>query len=106
MSPHGVLVLRFDDEEHPLLGLGEHDLVGGHAVLATGDTRDVYLDPCATPRGALHHGAGEASRAEVLHPVQQAAPGGFEAGLDEHLLQERVSHLDSGPHLALLLERP
>ena len=36
-----VLVLRFDDEQHPLLGLREHHLVGGHAVLAAGDARDV-----------------------------------------------------------------
>ena len=103
---YGVLVLRFDDEEHPLLGLGEHDLVGGHAVLAAGDTRDVNLDAGATPRGALHHGAGEARRTEVLHPVQQAARGGFEAGLDEHLLQEGVADLHGRAHLALFLERP
>ena len=100
----GVLVLRFDDEEHALLGLGEHDLVGSHAVLAAGDAGHVYLDAGAAPRGALHHGARESRRAEVLHSVEQPACGGFEAGLDEHLLQERVADLDGGAHLALFLE--
>jgi hypothetical protein len=38
---HLPLAAAVRDDEHPLLRLGEHDLVGGHPLLALRDEREV-----------------------------------------------------------------
>jgi hypothetical protein len=90
----------FGDEQHALLALGEHDLVGGHAGLALGDRSSSTVEADAAARAHLAGGAGEAGRAHVLNADDGAGLHGFEAGFEEQLLHEGVAHLDVG---ALLL---
>ena len=99
-----ALAAPLDDDEHPLLGLGEHDLVGGHARLAPGHLGDVDLQAEPALGGGLDGGAGEAGRAEILHGEHLRQSGGLEAGLDEALFEEGIAHLHGGAQLLRLLE--
>jgi hypothetical protein len=93
----GFFLSLADDDEHPLLRFGKHDLVGGHARLALGDEGEVDLDAAVAPAGCFAGRAGQAGRAHVLHAddgfgvLEQ-----FEAGLKEKLLDERIADLDGG----------
>ena len=95
-----LLAAFLSDEQHALLGFGQHDLVGGHTGLALGD--EVELDAHAEFAARSHFagGAGEAGGAHVLDAEDCSGLHGFEAGLEEQLLEEGVAHLDVG---ALLL---
>ena len=94
-TAHILLVAFTDDDEHPLLRLGEHDLIWRHGVLAARDFR--YIDHEAGPpaRGRFGAGCREPGRAEVLDardPIGVVV-GEVEAGLHEHLLQEGIADL-------------
>ena len=94
-----LLAALFGDEQHALLRLAEHDLVGGHARFALGDVLQVDLDAGA---GAAAHLAGrtrEAGGAHVLNADNGAGVHGFEAGFKEELFKKRVAHLHVGPLL-------
>ncbi len=84
-------------EQHALLRLGEHHLVSGHPGLALRDLLNVDLDAGARARPHLGGRAGESGRAHVLDADHGAGGEGFQAGLEQHLLHERVAHLDGGP---------
>ncbi len=58
------------------------------------------VDADATARAHLAGGAGEAGCAHILNAEHRAGLHGFEAGLEEELLEEGVAHLHVG---ALLL---
>ncbi len=89
------------DEEHPLLGLRQHDLVGRHARFADGNLREVELDPASGPSRHLECRGGQAGRAHVLDPDDGVGLEELEARLQQELLRERIAHL----HGRLLLFR-
>ena len=93
------LAAALDDEQHPLLGLRQEDLVGRHPRLALGHSVEVHVGAGPRPRGHLGEGAGQAGRAHVLDPHHRAGPERLEARLEEELLGERVAHLDGGAPL-------
>ncbi len=64
---HLVKPLLRDDDEHALLALGEHYLIGRHARLATRHLRHVDLDADAALAGAFDRRTGQSGRAEILH---------------------------------------
>ena len=103
---HGVLEAGANEEEHALLGLGQHDLVGVHAGLAAGHLGDVEEEASAALAHALDGGAGEARGAEVLHAGDAlgARLQRLQAGLDEDLLEEGVAHLHGGAQLLRVLQ--
>ena len=88
-----------DDDEHPLLRLGQHDLVAGHVRRALRHL--VQLDFDARPGAGrrLARRAGQARRAHVLHAGDAAGGEQFEARLADEFLHEGVAHL----HRAALL---
>ena len=87
------------DEQHPLLRLRQHDLVGRHARLALGHAADVDLDAGAAAGAHLAGRAGQAGRPHVLDADQRVGAHHFQAGLEQQLLHERVAHLDVRPFL-------
>ncbi len=99
-----MLTAALHDDQHPLLGLGEHDLIGVHPLLATGHLSDIDHYPAATSGGALHSGTGEPGSAQILQANDPVGVGELKAGLDEQLLEEGISHLNCGSELSLLLE--
>ena len=88
------------DQQHPLLALGEHDLVGGHAGFALRDEVELDVEADAAAGAHLAGGTGEAGCPHVLNADYCAGLHGFEAGFEEQLFHERVADLDVG---ALLL---
>ena len=92
-----VPALRPDDRQHPLLGLGDHDLERLHARLAARDRVEIDEDPGSGPVGRLGRRAGDPAGAEVLEALDQPALDQLETRLDEQLLGERVADLDRRP---------
>ena len=100
VDPRGL-----DHREHPLLGLGDHDLEGLHVGLAQGDAGHVEVDPHAAAARHLSRRGGQARGAQVLERDQQLGLKQLEAQLDQLALLERVADLDGGPlGLVLLVE--
>ena len=93
------------DQEHPLLTLREHDLVGRHAGLARGHAVEIELDPDAAPRRHLERRRGQPRRAHVLNRHDRVGLHQLEAGLEQQLLGEGVADLHGrAPGLGLLGE--
>ena len=92
-----------DDEQHALLRLGQHDLVGGHAGLALRDAADVDLDAAAAARSHLRRRTGQAGRAHVLDADERVGLHQLEARLEQQLLHERIADLHRRPLLGRLL---
>ena len=82
-----------DHQKHPLLRLGEHDLVGRHACFPLGHERHVDLDADAAARPHLAGRRGQPGRAHVLDADQGVGLHHLEAGFQEKFLHERVAHL-------------
>ena len=91
------------DHEHPLLGLGEQELVGGHPLLALRHLVQVHRDAGPGPGGHLEGGGGQPRRPHVLDAHDGVRLHQLEAGLQEQLLGEGVAHLDRGALLLGLL---
>ncbi len=82
--------------EHALLALGQHHLIGGHALFAHRHLVEVEHD-AEVALGAHFHGrAGEARRTHVLDGNDGARGHEFEAGLEQALFGEGVADLDGG----------
>ena len=92
-----VEVLGLDDRQHPLLALAGEHLERLHARLALGDLGHVDVHAHPAPAGRLAGGAREPGAAEVLDADHEVGVEHLEAGLDEPLLLERVTHLDARP---------
>ncbi len=90
-------ILGPHDGQHPLLALGRHDLVGGHARLAPGDGGDVDVHPHPTPGRRLAGRADQAGPAQILDAHDQPGVEQLQAGLDETLLLVGVADLDARP---------
>ena len=93
-----------DDEEHALLGLGEHDFVGGHGVFTPVDIGDIDADAASAAICGFDGGAAETGSAEVLKSYKGTGSGSFQAGFDEDFFQEGVAYLDGGTHFFIGLE--
>ena len=100
---HFVLTSAFHREQHPLLRLREHHLVGRQARLAPGNEIQIQLDATAAAGRHLGARAGQAGGAHVLHADDRTGGEGFEAGLEQHLLHERIAHLHRRPFLLAAL---
>ena len=86
-------------DQHPLLRLGQHHLVGRHALFAAADPIDLDVDAATATMGELAGGAGQPGRAQILdggNAVELVEP---QARLAEQLLQERVADLHGRPAL-------
>ncbi len=81
------------DEEHPLLRLREHDLVGRHPGLTNRDLRKVELDAAAGSPRHFEGGRGQAGRTHVLDAGDRVCLEELETGLHEELLGEGITHL-------------
>ena len=91
---HVVQPRGLADAQHPLLGLGDHDLEGLHVGLAQRHARDVEVDADAALGRHLGRRRGQARGAEVLQRHEQAAVEQLQRALHELLLRERVADLD------------
>ncbi len=94
---HPGQVLGGDDGQHPLLALGGHDLVGGHARLAPGHGRHVDVHAHAAAGRGLAGGTDQAGPAQVLDAHHQLGVEQLEARLDQPLLLVGVAHLHARP---------
>ena len=81
------------DEQHPLLRLRQHDLVGRHAGLALRHARHVDLDAGAAARSHLARRARQAGGPHVLNADERVGLHHLETGLEEQLLHERIADL-------------
>ncbi len=79
--PDDLLPAFFHDDQHALLGLAQHRLVGRHAGLAAGDFREVDLDAGAAPAGGLACGASQACSPHVLDACDSVRGEQFKARL-------------------------
>jgi hypothetical protein len=82
------------DDQHPLLRLGEHDLVRRHAALAHRDAVEVETDTGAGAPRHLERRRGEPRGAHVLDADDASVLHQLEARLEEQFFGERVAHLD------------
>ena len=87
------LAAALDDQQHALLRLREHDLVGRHAGLALRHERHVDLHADAAARSHLRGRAGEARRSHVLNADERVRLHHLETGLEQQLFHERIAHL-------------
>ena len=102
---HFLLAALLRHQQHPLLRLGEHHLVGRHPRFAPRHGIDVQLQPAPRARGHLHAARGQPRRPHVLDPHQAVGLEQLQAGFEQELLHERVAHLHGGAlGLALLIE--
>ena len=83
----------FDDEQHPLLRFGQHDLVRRHAGLALRDERHVDLDARAAARSHFGRRTGQTGGAHVLDADERVGLHHLEARLEQQLLHERIADL-------------
>ena len=88
-----LLQAGLQHHEHALLALGEHHLVGRHALLAAGHLVEVELDAEVALGAHLDRRAGQAGGAHVLDRDHGAGLHQLEAGLEQELLGERVADL-------------
>ena len=86
--------LRHD--QHPLLRLGEQDLVGRHPGLARRHQRRVDLHARPAAGGHLRRRRRQAGRPHVLNGHDVPRGDELQARLEQQLLGEGVAHLDLG----------
>ena len=81
------------DQQHALLRLAQHDLVCIHTSLAL--RHFVHFDFETNPAASAHFagGAGEACSAHVLNTDNGASLHSFEAGFEQQLFHEGITHL-------------
>ena len=92
-----LLVAPLDDEQHPLLGLGKHQLVGGHAGFTARDLVEVETDPRPGAARHLEGRAGQPRRPHVLDPDDPVRLHELQTRLEQELLCERIADLDGRP---------
>ena len=92
-----VFAALLGDQQHALLRLAQHDLVGSHAGVALRHQIEFDLQANAAAPAHLAGRAGQAGGAHVLDADDRAGLHGFEAGFEQQLLQERIAHLHIGP---------
>ena len=93
--------LRTDDRDHPLLALADHHLPGLHCVLAPRHLVEPQVD--STVACHLREGRGEAGGAAVLQRLDQTGLDELDRDLDQLLAHERVTNLDGGPLVGVVL---
>ena len=98
-----VFLARLDDHEHAFLRLGQHDLIGAHALFAHGDAVEVQFHAQAALGRHLERGRGQAGRAHVLDGDDDVGGHQLQAGFDQQLLGEGVADLDGGTLLLGIL---
>ena len=92
---HLLDLLRYDDGNHSLLRLGDHDLPRLEAVLAQRHAVEVDVD-ADLPRH-LRERRGEPRGAAVLQAEDEPALDELERDLDQRLAAERVADLHRWP---------
>ena len=103
----GLFTALLGDDQHPLLGFGQQQLIGSNTGFAGRDGVQVQDDTGLAPVGHFHRRAGQAGGPHVLNPDNQVLLHEAEAGLDQDILGERVAHLDGRPELfGLVVEFP
>ena len=91
-----VLAAFLRDQQHALLRLAQHDLVGSHAGFALRHAVEFDLDAHAAAPAHLAGRAGQPGGAHVLNADDRAGLHGFEAGFEQKLFQERIADLHVG----------
>ena len=86
----------FQHHEHPLLALGQHDLIGGHAGLALGHLVEVHLDADAALVCHLDGGRRQPGCAHILNRLDRIGRHQLKTRLDQQLLCEWVTDLHGG----------
>ncbi len=104
--PDLVFAAARGHQQHALLRLGQHDLVGRHPRLTLGHAGELHFHARARSRRHLRAGAGEPGRPHVLYAQDRPRLHGLEAGFEEELLREGIAHLHGRPALfGALVER-
>ena len=96
-AEHFVFAAVFRHQQHALLRLAEHDLVGRHAALALRHQVQLNLQTYATAAAHLAGRTGQARRTHVLNADHRAGLHRLQAGLQQQLLQEGIADLHVGP---------
>ena len=102
---HLALAPLLGHQQHPLLGLGQHNFVAGHAGLALRHLVQLDRHAQLAARAHLAGGAGQPRRAHVLDAEHRAGlqTHRLQAGLQQQLLHKRVAHLHVRPLLLAAL---
>ena len=93
---HRRLSRGSDHHQHPLLGFGQHDLVGAHALLPPADAIEIDIDAATASVGQLAGGTRQSGSAQVLNGRDAVELVELQAGFTEQLLEEWVPNLDRG----------
>ncbi len=96
---HFLLTTRVRDQQHAFLRLAQHDFITGHAAVALRHAIQLNLKTYAATTAHLAGTAGEARCSHVLDAADRARFHCFQAGFEQQLLEERISHLHVGPLL-------
>src|ERR1035441_401293 len=88
-----VLAALIGHQQHALLALGEHDLVGRHAGFALRDAVKFDFDADFAAAAHLAGGAGQAGGAHILYADDGAGGHGFDASFQQQFLHEGIAHL-------------
>src|SRR6266540_276672 len=92
-----AIALRHD--EHPLLRLGEQNLVRRHPRFAGWDSGQVDLDAHAAARRHFRRGRRQTRGAHVLNGDDVPRGDQLEARFEQQLFRERIAYLDLGAAL-------
>ncbi len=91
-----VLAAPSHDEQHPLLRLGEHDLVGRHAGLALRNVSDVDFNPGVAASPHLAGRTGQPGGTHVLDTDERVGLHDLETRFEQQLFHERIADLHVG----------
>jgi len=85
------------NQQHALLRLAEHDLVGRHPGFALRDVVEFDFDSGAATSAHLAGRTGQPGRAHVLYSNDRASLHRFQARFQQQFLEERISDLNVWP---------
>ena len=83
-------------EQHPLLALRKHDLVGGHPRFALRHLVHMHNHAAPAFRAHFARGTGKPGGSHILNAHDRAAGDGFQRGLQQKLFGEWIAHLHAG----------
>ena len=92
-----LLPTRTHNKQHALLGFRKQEFVGGHAVFSCGHPIEVQLNAHISLRCHLRTTTGETRCTHILSGNDITALKGFQASLNQALLEKRISNLHGRP---------
>ena len=94
---HYLVYIRwFDDQKHPFLRLGEHDLIRRHSMFALRNLVDLHGDPDSGFASHFRAGASQPRCTHILDADHEILADHLEGCLEQELFHEGIADLNRG----------